>query len=223
MLVALIQKEARLFLRSRQWAVGLLVFALVLVVLCSFAFRRVGYGQAELRDLTPGILWTIFLFCGIVALSSSFLPEEELDAITGLLLTPADPAAMFLAKLIANVSVVFAVETLVIVLHSLFFGIDLFPVLPELMLLVLLVSIGFASLGTLFAAVAVAVRGRELVLPLMLFPLSLPLLAGAVFLTRAVLLTGAIPYRDFWFLLVVGFDVISVALSYSLFEFVVRE
>ena len=223
MLVSLLTKELRCLVRARSWPVGLLVFALVLVVLASFAFRQIGYGQEDLRQLTPGILWIIFLFCGIVALNYSFLPEEEFGAMQGLLLTRADAGSMYLAKFLVNFVFLFFVQALVIALHGMLFGVELFGVYFPLLALTAAVAFVFTALGTLLSAIAVAVRGRELILPLILFPLSLPLLAAAVFLTGTVLETGSLPLGGFWFLLVAAFDVISITLSYSLFEFVVRE
>ncbi len=219
----LLKKEFHCLVRSRHSPIGLFVFALVLVVIASFAFRKVGYGQEELRQLTPGILWTVFLFCGVVTLNYSFLPEEEGGAMSGLLLTGIDPFPIYAAKFIANFAFLLILQTFVLIIHSVLFGVDYRGAFLPLFGLSGLVVVGFSGLGTLLSAISVSVPGRELALAILLFPLSLPLISAAVLLTQEVLRSGVLPSGDFWFLLVLCFDVISLALAWGLFEHLVRE
>ena len=223
MFFALLKKEMHCLFRAKQWPVSVLLFGFVLVVLASFAFRRIGYGQLELLQLTPGILWIIFLFCGLVSLNYSFFHEEEFGALNGLLLTPCDPALIFLSKFIANCLFLLGVTIFFAAAHSVLFGVSLEGHFLELCGVLALVSVGFCSLGTLFAAMSVSVRGRELVLPLLLFPLSLPLISAGLHLSNEILGAAASPATQPWLLLAVGFDVIALTLSTVLFEFVVRE
>ncbi len=218
----LLKKDIICLWRATPQLLATLGFALLLVVVSSFAFRQIGYGEEELKALTPGIVWLIFLFSGVLALNYSFLTEQENGAMQGVLLTPVDPALLYFSKFFSNLLFMVVVQLLVLFVHSLLFNVALHSVAGSLFLVVFLTAVGFAGLGTLLSAMAVCSRSREVLLPIMLFPLCLPLLAGAVFLTREVIASGSIEMSSFWFALVCGFDVISITLSWLLFEHVTR-
>jgi len=222
MLARLIRKEAACLLRAKQWPIAVVLFAFVLVVVASFSFRQIGYGQAELRSLTPGILWTVFLFCAVVSLNYSFLSEEEFGALQGLLLTPCDPAAVIFSKLLCNWLFLWLVQLLILILHTTLFGAEILPHFWQMAGIGGLVSFGCVALGSLFASISVSVRGRELVLPVLLFPCILPQVAAGVTLTHNILSPGG-ALESFWLLLALCFDVISLTLSLLLFEYVVRD
>ena len=221
-LLLLVKKDFRCLGRAAPQLVATLGFALLLVVVASFAFRQIGYGESDLQALTPGIVWLIFLFSGVIGLNYSFLTEQENDALHGVLLTPVDPFLVYLAKCICNVVFLVVVQLLVVLAHSLLFSVALVPLLMPLLLVIFLAAVGFAAVGTLLSAMAVHSRSREVLLPIMLFPLCLPLLAGAVFLTREVLASGSLDTGTFWFSLLCGFNVICLTLSWVLFEHVTR-
>jgi len=223
MLAALFAKEVRCLFRARQWPIAVIFFAFVLVVLASFAFRRVGYGQQELLESTPGILWMIFLFSGLVSLNYSFFHEEEFGALIGLILSPCDPALIFISKFAANTVFLLVVTAFFTLMHSLLFGVEYGAHTWGLLGILALTSIGFCALGTIFAAMSASVRGRELILPLLLFPLTLPLVVAGLELTNELFGLNGDTSAAPWFLLAAVFDVIAVTLSTVLFEFVVRE
>ena len=222
MLLRLVRKELICLLRAKQWPIAVVLFAFVLVVVSSFAFRQVGYGQAELRALTPGSLWTVFLFCAVVSLNYSFLSEDEYGALQGLLLTPCDPALIILSKLICNWIFLWLVQLLVLIIHTALFGAEILQHFWQMAAVGGLVSFGCVALGTLFASISISVRGRELVLPVLLFPCILPQVAAGVTLTNNII-TPAGTIESFWLLLALCFDVISLTLSLLLFEYVVRD
>jgi heme exporter protein B len=219
----LLQKDIRCLLRAKEWLAAIFLFALVLAVLASFAFRQIGYGQDELRAVTPGILWIIFFFCGVVSLNYGFALEREFGALQGLLLGPIDPAAVYISKMLTGTGFLFLIQAFVVCVLTVLFGVELFSQTPALLLLSALSAFGFTALGTLLASISACVPGRDVLLPVLLFPLSLPLLSASVFVTREILAQGLIDYGGFWFLLVIGFDVVSFTLSAVLFEFAVRE
>jgi len=219
----LFKKDITCVWRAKQLMLGTFGFALLLVVVASFAFRQVGYGQEELRAITPGILWLVFLFAGLIGLNQTFLFEQQNSALQGVLLSKVQPNVVYFAKLSSNFLFLSLVQILVLLAHGVLFGAEIFFVFPQLLFVTVLVALGFTALGTLLSAMAVATTSREIVLPLLLFPLSIPLVAGAVFLTRELLQSGSFPFASFWFTLVVVFDVISLVLAWLLFEFVVKE
>ena len=216
----LVSKDFLCLWRSRHILVGTFGFALLLVVVASFAFRHVGAGQEELQAVTPGIIWIIFLFSGVIALNHTFMIEEENRAMLGVLLYPLDPSIVYLSKWLTNFLFLIVLQVCVIVAHGVLFGVELFGVFAELVFLSALATAGFSAVGTLLAGIAVCSKGREIILPVVLFPLLLPLIASVVYLTRELLFSGAIDFGDFWFVLLLGFDVIALVLSWALFEYV---
>jgi heme exporter protein B len=192
-------------------------------VVSSFAFRKVGYGTPELNGMLPGIFWLCFLFAGVTVLNRALSIEREDHALIGLLLTRVDPLRVYFSKATVIFGVLWVVQLLLALLLGLFFSPTVFSVFPELLLLSALAAVGFSALGTLLATIATATQGREIVLPLLLFPLLLPLFAGAVFLTQGLLDQGVVLYSSFWFVLLVAFDVVALALSIILFEFAVLD
>ncbi len=217
---ALVAKDLKTIWRRPTQIAATIGFAVLSVIVASFAFRQIGYTQADLLAVTPGIIWLVFLFTGVVALNYSFLPEYEDRALEGVLRASGSPATVYLAKWTTNYLFIAVVLLAVLGAHGLFFGADLSASLALMITIALITAIGFVALGTLLAAVAVVHRERELILPLVLFPLLIPLLAGAVFVTRELLSHGSIDLSGFWFVLICVFDIVSLAVSTVLFEHV---
>src|SRR5262249_5917656 len=162
------------------------------------------------------------VFTGMLAIQRSFLVERENDCLAGLLAAPIDPAAIYAGKLAANVVVLAVMQAVVVPLTGLFLHPDLAPVLPGPVLILVLGHLGFAALATLFAAVAVRTRAREVMLPLLLLPLLVPLLIGSVEATRAVFAGGFAAARD-GVAVVAAFDVVFLVAGWLLFAYVVRD
>jgi len=223
MLWQLLLKDFRCLCRRSEKVVATFGFALLLVVVASFSFRQIGYGQAQMLDLTAGILCLVFLFCGVLGLNQSFAFEHENSALRGLILSGFKPEQLYFSKFIVTFLFLLAVQLFVILCHGLLFGAEIFSYFLQLVFVTAMTAVGFTALGTLLAAIAAAVNGKDILLPLLLFPLSIPLLAAAVFVTRELLHGSGIEFMNFWFVLICAFDVISLALSWVLFEYVVRE
>jgi heme exporter protein B len=168
------------------------------------------------------VLWATFVLTGLLGVQRGFLLERENDCLAGLLTAPVDPAAIYAGKLAANVVVLGAMQGAMVPLVALFLHVDMVPALPGLVLVLLLGNVGFSALATLFAAVAVRTRAREVMLPLLLLPLVVPLLIGAVVATRTVLADGIGAARDALTVLV-AFDVVFVVAGWLLFTYVVRD
>ena len=220
---ALLMKDFKLALRARELLLGLVAFSVSSVVVASFSFRYIGYGEHELLLMTPGILWLIFLFASTVFLNQSFEFEREEEAVSALALLPFDSTLVFWSKTLTNTVFLILNQVLVLFVHGILFGAPVFSHFAGLVLIILLASFGFSCLGTLLSSISVRTKGREIVLPMLFFPMSLPLLAASVFLTRELLVNSVIPYTDFWFVLLCVYDVIVAASCSVLFEYVLRE
>jgi heme exporter protein B len=217
--LAILAKDLRIEWRTRESVSSVFVLGVLLLVVLTIAHDA---PPEAAPALAPGVLWATFLFTGLLAVQRGFLLERENDCLAGLLTAPLDPAAIYAGKLVANVVLLAATQAVVVPLVGLFLHLDVWPVLPGLLLVLLLGNIGFAALATLFAAVAVRTRAREVMLPLLLLPLLVPLLIGAVESTRAVMEGGLAAARD-GLAVLAAFDVVFAVAGWLLFAYVVRD
>ena len=217
--LAILVKDLRIEWRTRESLASVFVLGVLLLVVFSVAHDP---EPEAAPTLAPAVLWVTFVFTGLLGIQRGFLLERENDCLAGLLSAPLDPAAIYAGKLAANVVLLGVTQAVVVPLVGLFLHLDLWPVLPGVVVVLLLGNLGFAALATLFAAVAVRTRAREVMLPLLLLPLLVPLLIGAVQATRSVLADGLAGGRDG--LAVLGaFDVVFLVAGWLLFEYVVRD
>lgn len=219
----LLRKDCQLLWRSKSLVIGIFGFALLLVILSSFAFLGLGMTEAQKLQITPGILWLIFAFSSVLCLNQSFLSEKENKAFISILLSPVSPNALYLAKWLSNTLFIFLLQLSVIFLFDIFFGVNVLSNFLYVAVVVLLAASAFSAIGTLLSAMSVHVRSRELILPIILFPLCLPLFSGAIILTQEVLQSGVLNFGSFWFWFLICANTIPLALSLLLFEFVVRD
>jgi len=215
---ALALKDLRLESRRRETVAGVLVFVLLVLGLFQFALDL---ERAEARRIVPGVLWITLLFAGLLALGRTFAAERDQGTLDGLLLAPIDRSALYLAKVVATVVMMSAVE---IVALPVFAGVFDAPLLsPGVLLTVFLGTLGFAAAGTLFAALAAQTRARDVLLPLMLLPLLVPLLIGAARATDDLLAGAATPVSAPWWELLVGLCALFLGASVLLFETLLEE
>lgn len=205
--------------RSRDRVVSMLLFSLLVVVIFHFALPPASPEQG--RELVPGLLWLATVFASLLGLNRAFALELENDALAGLALAPADRGWIFLGKALANGVLIFGVQLVTAAAFELAFDVPLLDHAAPLAAVLVLGAVGLAGAGTLFGAVAVRTRFRELVLPLLLLPLLVPVLISAVRATAGLLETGAIPAAPLRLLLVA--DAVFWIASYVLFEFVLDE
>jgi heme exporter protein B len=161
-------------------------------------------------------------FSGMLGLSRSFIMEKDRGSMEGLLLTPVDRSAIYLGKMLGNFLFISIVAIIILPVFIVLFNLSAAH-LPLLAGVVILGIIGFASVGTLFSAMAVHTRAREVLLPILLFPVVIPVMLAAVKLTAAVLDGTAFADVQNWFSLLVAFDLIFLALSFMLFDYVMEE
>jgi heme exporter protein B len=212
-------KEVRAEFRARELLNTTFVFALVVVVMFSFAFDPTA---AESRRFGPGLLWIALLFAGSLMLQPSFAREHSNDTLDALCLAPVSPFAILLGKILANVIFLGACEVLLLPIFAVFYNVALIPVLGRLVFVLALGTFGLAVTGTVFSAVAAQARMRELLLPLLLLPVLVPLLLAAVEAT-AGLLSDTPEMQTTWIELLVGFDVMFLTVSWLLSDFLLQE
>lgn len=216
---AVLVKDLRVEWRSRDRIVAMGVFALLVVVVFQFA-APAGAEPAQ-RTHLPGLLWVAWIFAAILGLNRAFALELENDALSGLALAPADRGWIYLGKALASLVLLLAVQLLSGVVFAVAFSVSLVPVAGGVALVAALGALGLASIGTLFSAVAARTTYREVMLPLLLLPLLVPVVLGAVRATDALLSEGTLPFAPVQLLLVT--DAVFVILSFLCFEYVLDE
>jgi heme exporter protein B len=218
-LLAVLWKDLLTEWRSRERVVAMLIFSCLVVVV--FHFSLPGGATARTAASAPGLLWVAYVFAAVLGLGRAFALELENDALSGIALVPVDRGWVFLGKAAANLALLAVVQAATALVFALVFDVDLAAVAAPLAGVVALGSLGLCSIGTLFAAVAVRTRFREVMLPLLLLPLLIPVLSGAVRATQALLETGNVPFEALQLLLVT--DGVYLIASFVFFEFVLDE
>jgi heme exporter protein B len=212
-------KDLKIELRTRDAVSAALVFAILVMVVFNFAL---GGNTPELRRLGSGFFWVAFAFSGTLALNRSSALEKESGAGRALALAPIDPAGVFLGKFLANCAVLIATQIAVLPAFVIFFDVPIEAGrLGWLAASFVLGAAGFAGPGTLFSAVAANTRMRELMLPLLFIPVSVPALIAAVETTSFAL--GGAASAAFWYKLLIVYDVVIVTASLLVFEYALEE
>jgi heme exporter protein B len=204
---ALARKDLRLELRARDTLPAMLLFVLATLVVFHFALPR-----DTSEDAAYGLLWVAIVFTALLGLARSWLPENEAGALDGLVLAPCDRSAIWLGKTLATFVFLAVAEAVALPAFALFFA----PLDASAVLGVLLASVGICVVGSLLSAMAAAGRGREVILPILLLPLTIPLVVGGV--------GASISPESGKFLLFLGlYDAVFAILSWASFEYVVTE
>lgn len=215
----LLTKELRLELRTRELLNATIIFALVVVVLFSFAFDPT---VAESRRYGPGLLWIAFLFAGSLMLHPSFAREQSNDTLDALRMAPISNFAILLGKLLANFLFLSFAEIVLVPVFAVLYNVSLAGIVPRLALVLLLGTLGIVTTGTVFSAVAAHARMRELLLPLLLLPILAPLLIASVEAT-ASLFSDQPSLDRTWVTFLTGFDIVFLTASWLLCDYLVEE
>ncbi len=212
----IVRKDVTVEVRSRELAYTTVFFAISCVLV--FAFSLVQEGRAA-PGVGPGVLWMAIMFAGNLALGRTFERERQSETLRALMLVPAPRPAVYLGKLAGIVVLLTLTEIVLVPLVALLFQAELLSHPFWLAAVVLAGTFGFASVGTLFAAMLVRARSRDVLLPVLLYPITVPVLIAGVRATVAI----AQPDFDadivrFWFALLVAFDVVFLTLALWTFE-----
>lgn len=219
-LKAILWKDLLSELRGKELLSMMSFFSLLVLVIFNFAFEP---GSAQIAELGPGILWVAFTFAGVLGLNRSFIMEKENEGLQGMMLCPGDRGVIYLGKMGGNLLFMTLIEALILPFFAVFFNIDLWRILPQLALILLLSTLGFVAVGTLFAAISVHTKSRELLLPVLLLPIVVPVIIAAVKSTGGILAGRPLAEAAGWLNLLVGFDVIYLVVSFLVFESILEE
>lgn len=212
-----LRKDFRLEWRSKDAFNSMIFFALLVVVIFSFAFNPTA---EESRVIAGGLIWTAFLFASVVALNQTWARELRNQVLDALRVAPAPPNALFLGKVIGNFLFVLIVEALMSPVFIVFYNLR---ALGNAWLLLAVAALGTWALvvnGTFFAALSIRTRSREIMLPLILFPISIPAVLAMVEATTLILTGEASP--SFWIRLLLAYDVVFTTASLLLFEIILH-
>lgn len=216
--LALVWKDLAAELRSRELVSAMMVFALLVILIFNFALDL---QPALRRTVTPGVLWVTFVFAGTLGLNRSMAIEKDRGCLDGLLLAPVDRSAIYFGKAIGNLVFMLIIEIIVLPIYSILYNINLFN--PGLLLVILLGSIGYVAVGTLLSAMAVQTRTRDILLPILLFPLVIPVVISAVKASTGFLEAWTLAEIQPWLSLLIVYDVIFTAVAFMFFDYIVEE
>lgn len=213
-------KDIAIEMRSKAAVASGLVFAILVLAILYFARDPTVVAAV---DIAPGALWVTLTFGAMLGLNRAFLLERERRAIDGILLTPTPRSALFAGKMLANLAYVGAIEAVAIPLFALFYGVSILHVLPALLGIIAVGTLGFVAVGTLLSAMVVKTRFADIVLPLLLLPFLVPPLVGGVQLTTRVLAERPLSEWWGWLKLLAAYDLVFVTLAFLLFDHAIDE
>lgn len=217
-LSAVIWKDLAAELRSRELVGAMLVFALLVILIFNFAL------ELDVRTrgtITSGVLWVTFAFAGTLGLNRSMAIEKDRGCLDGLLLAPVDRSAIYFGKMLGNMAFMLIVEAIVLPIYSILYNVNLFE--PGLLIVILLGSLGYVTVGTLLSSMAVQARTRDILLPILLFPVLLPVMIAAVKASTGILQNFEWEEIKTWLNILIVYDVIFIAVAFMVFDFVVEE
>lgn len=216
---AILLKDIRNEARAPRVIAPMLLFALIILLVFVFAIDPF---EIDVRPVFPGILWTGIFFAGAIGMARMFSGETGRGSLQGLVAAPIDRAAIYFGKFGGGLVFVGLTAGMMTPLLFLFFRASLPGPWWQLASVLFLVSVGFVAIGTLVAAITAQTGQSEVLLPILLFPLSVPLVLGAVEMTADLLATGSLAGNTHWLLLLIFYDLLFLVLGPLLFDFVVE-
>ncbi len=217
-IAAIMWKDILTEARSKEVVTAVLAFAILTLVILNFAVNK---DTSLTPVVAPGVLWVSFTFAGALGLTRTFALEKERGSVEGLLLTPAGRDAIFAGKMLGGLAFMLAAEAALLPFFAVLF--DVSPFRPLLLLVVVLATVGFVAVGTLFSAIAVNTRSREIMLPMLFLPIVVPVVIAAVAATGGAL--EGKPWGEIakWVQLIAVFDLLALVFSAFAFEHVIQE
>ncbi len=217
-IIAIVHKDVVTELRTKEMFSSMLIFSLMAVFIFSIALDL---SASDPLDTTPGLLWVTIAFAGTLGLNRSLAQEQENQCIDGLLLAPMDRSAIFFGKALGNILFMGVVELVVVPVFAVLFNVPLLR--GSIWLVIVLGTVGYAAVGTLFSTMAVNTRAREVMLPILLLPVSVPVFISAVNATGGFLAGDPLSDVANWLQLLIAYDAIIISISFMTFDFVVEE
>jgi len=207
-------------LRTKDTLNSMLFFGVVVLVIFNFSLESL---RESIRPAVPGILWVAFAFSGTLGLNRMFAAEKENGCLQGLLMVPVDRGTIYFGKMLAATVFMFISEIVIFVFTLVFFNLTVWGEIPYLALVFLIGTLGFTAVGTLLSAIAVNTKLREVLLPLILFPVILPILVNAVEATNIILNTTEYRSLRLPVSIMSVFTIVFGTISFLLFEYVLED
>jgi heme exporter protein B len=215
---AIAWKDLAAELRSRELLTAMLVFSTLVILIFYFSLDL----DAKTRnDITAGVLWVTFAFAGTIGLNRSMAVEKDRGCLDGLLLAPVDRTAIYFGKVVSNLAFMLIVEIITLPVYSIFYNVNLFN--AGFVGVILLGSIGYTAVGTMLSTMTVQTRTRDMLLPIMLFPVIIPVLVAAVKASSGFLQSAEMAEILPWLNILIVYDAVFIALAFMVFDFVVEE
>lgn len=217
---AIVWKDLITELKTRELFSSMFIFSLLVIIIFIFS---IDLSIVKANEIGPGVLWVAFLFAGTIGLNRSFMLEKENDCLQGLLLAPVDGTVLYFGKLISNLVFLLTMEVFIFPLFMIFFNVDLLSNLLPLLYVIFIGTLGFCAIGTLLSSLSANLKTRDIMLPILLYPLMIPVLIGSVQMTGKVLVGEPLSGMMNWVSLTLCFDVIYIAVSIMTIDFVLEE
>lgn len=216
--LAIVRKDFLSEMRTREILFSVVVFALLVLVIFSFAFRATPEVTVQ---VAPGIIWVTFAFAGVLSLNRAFIPEKEEGCLEGLMVSPVSRGAIYTGKMLGSLLFLIVIEAVVLGAFALLFNVP--AISGQMAVITLLATVGFVAVGVLFSALAVNTRAREMVLPVLFLPVVVPVVIAAVRASTLALSGGEWAGMAIWLQLLAAFDIIFITVSLLTFSFVIEE
>lgn len=215
--IAITWKDVLSEMRTREIVFSVLVFTFLVIVTFNFAF---GNNPGTMELVAAGMLWVTFAFAGILSLNRAFVVEKEEGCLEGLMVCPVSREVIYLGKMLGSLLFMLVIEAIALPIFAFLFNLTLSP---QLIIITVLATIGFAAVGTLFSALAVNTRAREMILPILFLPIVAPIIIGAVEASKLALSGEPWSAMATWLQIIGAFDVIFLGVSFLVFTFVIEE
>ena len=217
---AIIWKDFTVELKTRELFVSMFIFAVLVILIFIFS---VDLSIINSNQVGPGVLWVAILFSGTIGLNRSFMLEKENQCIQGLLLAPIDRSAIYFGKMISNLAFLLIMEAFILPIFMIFFNVDIISNIFPLLFVILIGTIGFSALGTLLSSLSANLKTREIMLPILLYPLMVPIAIASVKMTSHVLMGEELSSVMKWVGLTLCFDIIFIGVSIMTIDHILEE
>jgi len=216
--LAIVRKDTISELRTKEVVSSVLAFTILIIIIFNFAFSA---GHELVKSMAPGILWATFAFAGVLSLNRAFVPEKEQGCLEGLMACPISRDVIYVGKMVTSLLFMLIIEVITLPIFTLLFNVNVISL--QLIVIIILATVGFVAVGTLFSAIAINTRARELVLPILFLPVVVPVVISAVKASGLAIADEAWSQLYPWLLILLSFDVIFITLSYLVFSHVIEE
>lgn len=216
----IVWKDLATELKTRELFSSMFIFAVLVIIIFIFS---VDLSIVKANEVGPGILWVAFLFAGTLGLNRSFVMEKENGCLEGLILTPADRTVIYFGKLISNLIFLLIMEAFILPLFMIFFNVDIMSHLGPLLVVIFMGTLGFCAIGTLLSSLSSNLKSREIMLPILLYPLIVPVMIGMVRMTGQLLDGKSLGTMMNWVGLTLAFDIIFIGVSILTIDYILEE